>query len=677
MDNFNRHFSKSPQFFENRNFLTSNLKYNGLNDYNNKISPEIKSNNSSSNDSLLLINKLMLNGKISEALNLAEQQLKKDKNNSNLHNAIGAILYNNNNKKEAEEKFQIALILDNKNAFAFCNLGKIYRDKNDIKSALKCFKKAFSLNTQSKILFTNLNNLLLEFCAEEYNDLWLEAYELILSDKLYFSVSEMRFIHKNALNLLVSSPLFKQLNNHITCKDDLTQNFISMLKNLSKVKLTHLCFENFVNTNLKFEKFIQKLREYLLINRKKIEPNVEINKLVQSIALQNYMTEYILYENSNETLLIKNLVYEIEKNIKTNSNINFLDLLLLGCYRELRDYKWIHKIHFPFDFLKLKEKFLTFPLIEEKYKKNIVAIGQIENHISNQVKSQYEENPYPKWDKAAVSPKKISMKEYLSLKKINFRDNKTTNNQKLEILVAGCGTGQEPINISSYIKNLNITAIDLSKSSLSYAMRKAKQYDIENINFYQCDLLNVKELNTKFDIILCSGVLHHLDNPMDGWQQLTEVLNEKGLMKICLYSKIARRLIKPYQDKYSSIDIKDFKTEIREFRNKIIKYEDPNFENFFSTMQDFFNMSELRDLIFHYKEHQFTTPKIKSCLKKLNLSFLGFDDTNILRKDFLHNTFYNFFKSDEHILDLDKWHEVENSNKDIFKSMYKFWVQKN
>ena len=48
-------------------------------------------------------------------------------------------------------------------------------------------------------------------------------------------------------------------------------------------------------------------------------------------------------------------------------------------------------------------------------------------------------------------------------------------------------------------------------------------------------------------------------------------------------------------------------------------------------------MSELRDLIFHYKEHQFTLPKIKSHLKQLNLSFLGFDDNYILEKDSLND----------------------------------------
>ena len=249
-----------------------------------------------------------------------------------------------------------------------------------------------------------------------------------------------------------------------------------------------------------------------------------------------------------------------------------MNLLILGSYRDLKKYKFISKINFPFEFLKVKEQFVTLPTIENKLKKNIVVIGQIENHISNKVKSQYEDNPYPKWKDLPLTPKKYTIKEYLNHKNIYFKENKTNKDKILEILVAGCGTGREPIMLSSVIKNLNITAIDLSRSSLSYAIRKAKEHHLNNINFFQCDLLNVKQLDTKFDIILCSGVLHHMDDPIEGWRQLTNVLKEKGLMRIALYSKIARREIKPYQDKYANQDIKDFNKEIRKFRNHVLDH---------------------------------------------------------------------------------------------------------
>ena len=56
-------------------------------------------------------------------------------------------------------------------------------------------------------------------------------------------------------------------------------------------------------------------------------------------------------------------------------------------------------------------------------------------------------------------------------------------------------------------------AIDLSISSLKYAKRKTKELGIENIEYIQHDILDLKNLNRKFDIIECAGVLHHMNDP--------------------------------------------------------------------------------------------------------------------------------------------------------------------
>ena len=63
--------------------------------------------------------------------------------------------------------------------------------------------------------------------------------------------------------------------------------------------------------------------------------------------------------------------------------------------------------------------------------------------------------------------------------------------------------------------------------------------------------------------------------------------------------------------------------------------------------------------------------EIKSCLKDLKLSFLGFDDKNITEKDNLNNKFNSFFNNKKNILDLDNWHELEKSNMDIFRENFK------
>ena len=38
------------------------------------------------------------------------------------------------------------------------------------------------------------------------------------------------------------------------------------------------------------------------------------------------------------------------------------------------------------------------------------------------------------------------------------------------------------------------------------------------------DILALSSLNTKFDIIECCGVLHHMDKPLEGLKSLLNVL---------------------------------------------------------------------------------------------------------------------------------------------------------
>ena len=112
-------------------------------------------------------------------------------------------------------------------------------------------------------------------------------------------------------------------------------------------------------------------------------------------------------------------------------------------------------------------------------------------------------------------------------------------------------------------------AIDLSETSLAYAIRKTNELGITNINYIQNDILNLKNLNRKFDYIECTGVLHHMKNPIEGWNILTDILETNGIMKIGLYSKLARKLLefkRKIDIKYKLKNVKD----IKELRHKII-----------------------------------------------------------------------------------------------------------
>ncbi|MEK7327813.1 MAG: class I SAM-dependent methyltransferase [Chloroflexota bacterium] len=88
----------------------------------------------------------------------------------------------------------------------------------------------------------------------------------------------------------------------------------------------------------------------------------------------------------------------------------------------------------------------------------------------------------------------------------------------------------------------DVLAVDLSRASLAYAVRMAERFGVTSVTFQQADILEMGELDRRFHLIDCGGVLHHLKDPLKGWRVLVGLLEPDGLMKIALYSSRARRI---------------------------------------------------------------------------------------------------------------------------------------
>ena len=91
--------------------------------------------------------------------------------------------------------------------------------------------------------------------------------------------------------------------------------------------------------------------------------------------------------------------------------------------------------------------------------------------------------------------------------------------------------------------NCNVLSMDLSLTSLSYAIRKTRELGITNIEYMQGDILKIDQLGRLFDIIESVGILHHMDDPLTGWKVLVDRLRSGGLMKAGLYNNLARQYI--------------------------------------------------------------------------------------------------------------------------------------
>ena len=184
----------------------------------------------------------------------------------------------------------------------------------------------------------------------------------------------------------------------------------------------------------------------------------------------------------------------------------------------------------------------------------------------------------------------------------------------------------------------------------------------------QADILDLGKLGRQFDIVESAGVLHHMDDPVAGWRVLTDCLKPGGLMKIGLYSELARQHIVEMRQEISKAGIVSSDTAMRSFRAKVMTSGQNHHKKILNS-DDFYSLSTLKDLLFHVQEHRFTIPQIRDSLAELGLHFCGFE-TN----EFANFKLINTNADDPY--NLNRWHTHEEANPSAFAKMYQFWCQK-
>jgi len=109
-------------------------------------------------------------------------------------------------------------------------------------------------------------------------------------------------------------------------------------------------------------------------------------------------------------------------------------------------------------------------------------------------------------------------------------------NKNTCILELGCGTALNPGKIFNLkLKFKKYLGLDFSPDMLKIA--KNKFANIPNMEFLQKDITNLGDINEKFDIIICTWVLSHLESPSHVINQAQELLAPHGKMFLVFYSK--------------------------------------------------------------------------------------------------------------------------------------------
>lgn len=94
-------------------------------------------------------------------------------------------------------------------------------------------------------------------------------------------------------------------------------------------------------------------------------------------------------------------------------------------------------------------------------------------------------------------------------------------------LVVGCGTGNEIIELSRRVSNVEITGMDISKEILKRAERNLEE-KVSNLELSLMDAEEMEFQDESFENVIALHVLGHLQNPKKGSKEILRVLEGGG-----------------------------------------------------------------------------------------------------------------------------------------------------
>jgi SAM-dependent methyltransferase len=176
---------------------------------------------------------------------------------------------------------------------------------------------------------------------------------------------------------------------------------------------------------------------------------------------------------------------------------------------------------------------VSFPL-DEGIVRAYVPHDPVTGDVTEIIRRFYEAHPFPDYDETEDVGSLIEKSLARAFPEMLNR----SIAPGATVLEVGCGTGQLGNFLS--IAARRVLSVDLSLNSLRLAESFRARQGLTGVTLAQMNLFRLPVRPARFDVVICTGVLHHTSDPRRGFRGLLRHLRPGGHVVVGLYNRLGR-----------------------------------------------------------------------------------------------------------------------------------------
>lgn len=241
--------------------------------------------------------------------------------------------------------------------------------------------------------------------------------------------------------------------------------------------------------------------------------------------------------------------------------------------------------------------------------------------VAEEVRDFYDRYPYPRpianleqYRQRWQDPQRRRADYHLFWPDRSYREDRS-------ILIAGCGTSQAAKHALRW-PVAEVTGIDISATSVRHTEDLKRKYNLTNLQVHQLSIDRLTDLGETFDQIVCTGVLHHLEDPGAGLAALRDVLKPDGAMHLMVYASYGRTGIYMLQEFCRRIGIRATDEGIGDLIAALRALPPGHpLETQLREAPDFQQEAELADALLHPQDRAYSVPELFHLIAMARLTF--------------------------------------------------------